>query len=333
MLHAGVALTIFAGPASAATVRLIDVPDGAPCEKYQPQDCGDRRVPLLVYAAGHGEANRVRVAARAGTVRIRDLGATVRPGRGCSRIGAHRARCEIPDALAGVYVATRGGPDRLISELDPTIGLFVDGGSGNDVVVGGRGGDRLFGGRGADVLRGRDGQDLLYDAAPRRTFRAGDPSPFAVDPVQPTVPLAGPGAGRDSFDGGRGRDYVSYAGRSAGVTVDLATRAPLAGQRGERDSIVGVEHATGGAGDDRLKGNREANELRAGGGDDRVAGRAGDDYLEGSSGRNVLSGGLGDDQITGGTGERERFACGPGVDSVFNVDPVDLVGADCERRR
>lgn len=328
-LIVGVLSLGFATPASASTAQLVDVPYLEPqCGKYFPEeDCRPRPVPMLVYEAGRGEANRVRIEARDGMVRIRDLGAAIRPGIGCSRVGRHRVSCAMPDQNEGIYVATGDRADRVSS--GPA--HFVDGGSGDDVLVGGAGDDQLFGGRGRDVLRAGAGADILYDAAPPRMFRAGDPSPFDVHPIPDSVPLVSPGAGRDSFDGGAGHDLVSYAARSANITVDLATRAPIGGQRGEHDSVRRVEHATGGTGDDRLMGDRGLNEFRAGPGDDRIAGRGGNDYLEGGPGRNVMSGGAGNDQMNGNEGEPERIACGSGTDQVYQINTVDFVGDDCEQ--
>jgi len=331
-LIAGLVLCLGPAPAPASTAQLVGVPYLDPqCGKYVPEDCRARPISMLVYQAGRGEANRVRIEGRDDRVLIRDLAATVQPGTGCSPAGRHRVSCQMPDQNAGLYVATGGRSDRVKADLGKTPRLIVVGGSGKDVLAGGSGDDQLFGGSGGDVLRGGGGADTLFDSAPRRTFRAGDRSPFGANVASDATALVSQGAGRDSYDGGKGGDTVSYAGRSAGVRVNLATRARSGGQRGERDSVRGVEHAFGGAGDDRLRGDRGLNELRAGLGDDRLAGGAGDDYLEGGAGRNVSSGGAGDDRILGSEREPERIACGSGADEAFSVDPVDFVGDDCEQ--
>ncbi|HZB28538.1 MAG TPA: hypothetical protein VE465_00080, partial [Streptosporangiaceae bacterium] len=190
-------------------------------------------------------------------------------------------RCSAPETgVERFYIATAAGADTVRFELDADTGGYygealLDGGRGGDLLVGGADTDRLYGGKGDDVLRGRGGDDQLYDASPQRALRSGDPSPFRFDEGVIALALADPGAGRDSFDGGRGSDLVSYAERTAGVKVDLANTAAIAGARGERDSVSGVESTVGGAGNDRLAGNRRSNGLSGGAGDDRILGRRG----------------------------------------------------------
>ena len=189
----------------------------------------------------------------------------------------------------------------------------------------------LYGGRGADALRGGDGGDGLYDASPREPLRSGDLDPYLEETV---VALADPGRGRDSFDGGRGRDGVSYDGRSAGVRVDLVDTAAVGGARGEHDSVKSVQNAVGGGGDDRLAGNKRSNTLDGAGGDDRIVAGHGNDYIEGGTGRNVIIAGPGDDLINSlyrpSDNGAERTFCGPGLDHVSWTFPSDFVNDDCE---
>jgi RTX calcium-binding nonapeptide repeat (4 copies) len=162
-------------------------------------------------------------------------------------------------------------------------------------------------------------------------LRSGDPSPFEFD--EGVIALANPGRGRDLFDGGAGRDSVSYAERSVGVRVDLANAAAIGGARGERDSVRGVESAFGTAGNDRLAGNRRSNWLIGGDGDDRIVGEEGNDSLEGGNGRDLMLGGQGDDQVPFGRADEapDRAFCGAGMDSLFDMAPGDFLNDDCER--
>jgi Ca2+-binding RTX toxin-like protein len=190
------------------------------------------------------------------------------------------------------------------------------------------------------VLRGRGGHDRLYDASPQDPLASGDlalffPLPYEGLTFGPTrVPLASPGRGGDSFDGGRGRDTISYEGRRAGVTLDLASAAPVAGTRGEHDTVRGVENALGGEGDDRLLGSSRPNELDGTRGDDRIVARGGADFIEGGTGRNVIVAGPGDDLINSvyrpSDYGAERTFCGPGLDHVSWTFPSDFVNDDCE---
>ena len=338
----GVALGSFAAPGSASTAQLTDVvvPPDAGCGKYFPEEyCPPGTGTALVYRGGR-EANRVRLGAGgAAGIGVSDRGAVIQAGRGCSRVSRHRVSCSVPQT--GVYVATGRGADRVVSGLSlgagrvlegPT-GLIVDGGAGNDVLVTGPRGDLLYGGAGADVLRGRGGGDRLYDSSPRRPLRRGDPSPFAQGA---SLPLARVGRSRDVFDGGRGGDTISYEGRAGGVRVNLATRDAVGGARRERDSVRGIEDALGGGGGDRLAGDRRANRLDGGQGDDRILGRGGSDIIQDTSGANVVGAGPGNDDITINRfaspldQDPERVLCGPGADRVSPVLPSDFLNDDCE---
>jgi Ca2+-binding RTX toxin-like protein len=326
----GVVVGLLAGPASASTAHFVDVVIPPEC-KYVPPGfpCLPGSGKVLVYQAGPGEANAVRLSGNADEARIDDPGAVIEPREGCDAIDAHSVRCSAPDGVYRVFIDTGSGADRITSTLiAPAI---IDGGPGDDVLVGGSTGERLHGGKGADVVRGGDGSDGLYDASPREPLRSGDLDPYHEETV---VALADPGRGRDSFDGGGGSDTLSYAGRSAGVKVDLADTAAVGGARGEHDSVKSVKGAVGGAGDDRLAGNKRSNTLDGAGGDDRIVGRRGNDYIEGGSGRNVIIAGPGEDVINplyrASDLGAERVFCGADSDRMFWIYPTDFVNDDCE---
>lgn len=314
-------LGLFAAPASASTAALVDVP-GPPC-KFEP--CPGPETALLYQ--GGGERNRVTLTAVAGDgVRINDRGATIQPGRGCSRVDDHRVICSPPSTSllkTPIFVATGGGADRVVSGLEE-FALSVDGGPGDDVLVGGSSPDWLSGGTGSDRLHGRGRDDRLYDASPVGNAQ--------FDPFGSRVPRLPSGRGRDSYDGGSGRDTVSYEGRSEGVSVDLSRAAPVAGARRERDSIRHVENAVGGTGNDRLAGNGGFNRLEGLAGRDRISGRRGADILNGGGGRDVVSAGSGNDRIySDGVAGPDRTICGPGTkDLLLYVYPGDFLGPDCE---
>jgi Ca2+-binding RTX toxin-like protein len=197
-------------------------------------------------------------------------------------------------------------------------------GAGNDAIDGGSGNDALFGGDGADDLDGDTGNDLLDG-----------------------------GFGGDSMRGRSGADTVTYAPRLAGVSAQIGAT----GGNGE-DAVPGVidtinadvENLLGGAGDDALIGDRDANQISGGagndtllglGGGDRLGGDSGDDFISGDAGDDTLLGGFGADAMFGGPdndrlrsrdGTRDlRLRCGPGFDKLRR-DRQDPRGKSCKRR-
>ena len=137
---------------------------------------------------------------------------------------------------------------------------------GNDTLIGGDGNDTLDGGTGTDILVGGNGNDILL---PGITFLQ---------------------TGLDQVDGGAGTDTISFAGKVTGVQVDLttgsATDLPINnfGQIQTPVTILNVENATGGNGDDLLIGNAGVNVLSGGAGNDTLRGGAGRDTLDGGAG-------------------------------------------------
>jgi hypothetical protein len=314
-LAAGVvaaSLTALVSPAEAAEVRLER-------EYYDCRECP--ATGLLVVQAGPGEANRMLVArGEAGEVRVTDAGAPLVAGPGCTAVGEQRVDCptSVPPLLAFVFAGD--GDDTFSSSL----GVTVDGGSGNDRLVGSPFADALYGGQGRDVLRGQRGDDALGDGR-RLTLSL---------PLGTFAPMR---AERDVFDGGAGVDTLGYAGRRRGVVVDLASRARDAGARGEGDSLRRLEELVGTDGDDRLFGDESANSLDGGAGDDLLVGRGGDDRLGGNTGSNRVRGDAGNDLIevdsasTSPPLERQRVWCGPGRDRVEHLYRNDFGEDDCEQ--
>lgn len=196
------------------------------------------------------------------------------------------------------------------------------GGAGGDSLVGHAGDDTLWGQGGRDTLDGGDGTDTVVysdNTTPVRVDLAAGSVTFAGQPWLPETLVsienavggsgadtllgtAGAnvfrgGAGADRIDGRGGSDTVSFAGETAGVLVDLA--AGRSGTIGSsvRDTLVSIESATGGAGNDSLVGNAAANVLDGGAGIDTLRGAGGDDILHFSSGNDRLDGGAGNDTV------------------------------------
>lgn len=206
-------------------------------------------------------------------------------------------------------------------EVDPTD--IITGDDGADEFAGGLGDDLLNGLGGDDWLSGGDGADQVLGGAGDDTIDGGD--------------------GDDVLDGGEGRDVALYSA-TGGVAIDL--RKTVAQQTGQGiDTLTGIESVTSGTGDDRLRGNAEANTLDGQEGDDRLFGMGGADRLFGAGGDDVLEGGVGADLIQGGAGvdtalfgglrrvtvdlrETEAQRTGQGLDTLSGIENLISGGGD-----
>jgi Ca2+-binding RTX toxin-like protein len=133
----------------------------------------------------------------------------------------------------------------------PGIENFI-GGSGNDVLTGDAGPNTLVGNKGNDTLNGLGGDDVLD-----------------------------PGIGKDTISGGEGGDTVTYASRTASVSLSDDGVAND-GQSGENDNIgADVENLIGGKASDKLTGNASDNVFDGGGGtvSDTIVGGGGTDTV------------------------------------------------------
>ena len=98
-----------------------------------------------------------------------------------------------------IVVNMNGGDDRFSAtgNLAALIGVTVDGGAGNDVILGSNGADLLIGGEGNDFVDGQQGNDTAL-------LGAGD-DVFQWDP----------GDGSDVVEGGAGSDTLLFNGSAA----------------------------------------------------------------------------------------------------------------------
>jgi Ca2+-binding RTX toxin-like protein len=87
---------------------------------------------------------------------------------------------------------------------------------------------------------------------------------------------------------------VNYSASSSRVVVNLRTGVG-AGITEGRDTLAGIENATGTVFKDTLKGDNAANVLRGGDARDNLKGLSGKDRLLGGAGRDVGDGGKGID--------------------------------------
>src|SRR5829696_9220541 len=261
-----------------------------------------------------GVNNRPTVTAiGGGDYRLSDTAAPVTAGAGCTadRVDAVTCLDPVSGRLSGgpgndmittggslpVTLEGEDGADRLRSSAGADT---LAGGLGNDILTGGPGPDGLDGGEGADTLDGGPGADSATWAA--RTAGVvvdidadaddgndDDGFPGARDTTSPTIEHLVGGAGDDqltgstaanTFDGGAGSDTVTYAKRTATVMVDFELNSGGdPGVDGGGDVLLGIRNVVGGAGDDFLSGDLNANRMTGGKGIDDVDARGGNDIV------------------------------------------------------
>jgi Ca2+-binding RTX toxin-like protein len=284
----------------------------------------------LHYVADPGEANDVFFHFSPGTsgnIEIKDSGATITAGSGCSSVSPTRVTCQ---ASSGTLIdASLGDGNDILS-----ISRFLDAGGGR--LSGGDGDDRirgndysetyeiLLGGRGADSLFGRGGIDLLK-GGPGADDLSGGTSCEALTAGICEVEV----------------DTVSYVGRTKRVHATADGLAGDDGHRFEGDTIMAdVERIVGGRGNDTLGGTttnirfadliphlvgmllvgRGGDDVLKGTrGPDTLAGGRGDDDLRAAGGRDILKGSEGDDRLLGGEGS-DRLLGGRGHDRLLARD-------------
>lgn len=292
--------------------------------KVSPGDCyRDLCNPnTIVYSAAPGERNRLEVTRVPDGVAFRDAGAPIRAGRGCV---PQNGAVLCTDPVARLHLRLGDGDDHLDASLVESVTAAGD--AGADVLLGGSGGNHLVGGSGRDELRGgAEGDQLSGDGV----LRPVDSDDYRAPPDAPASP--------DVIDGGGGRDFVDYAGRTVTVSVDLSR--DRGGSPGEGDRLVSIEGASGGAAGDLLRGDGEDNGLDGLGGDDVLIGAGGSDDLGAGQGDDLLRGGAGDDVLRadgrygvygGGTPGRDRLLCSAGSDGVESAEMSTYVSPGCER--
>ena len=155
--------------------------------------------------------------------------------------------------------------------------------SGNDRIVGSVEDDALGGGAGKDMLLGRAGDDRLMGQSGNDTLRGE--------------------AGSDTLDGGGGNDTADYKTETKDWLIDLDAGEASGG--GDLDTLISMENALGGKGNDTVIGDDGDNRLTGNGGRDRIEGGLGDDRMTGGGmadtfvfGRLDQAGGDGDDRIS-----------------------------------
>ena len=117
-------------------------------------------------------------------------------------------------------------------------------------------------------------------------------------------------AGAQRFDGGAGKDIVTYGGSAAGVIVHIGYTAT---GDAEGDSFAGIEG---------IHGTNLADVLIASAQGMEFAGLRGEDELNGGSGNDLLFGNADDDTVYGGGGD-DLLHGGAGSDIVYGAAGID----------
>jgi Ca2+-binding RTX toxin-like protein len=196
--------------------------------------------------------------------------------------------------------------------------LYVDGGSGDDLLAGADGADLIIGGEGSDRLAGKKGSDHLIGGNDDDILLGG-PGDDSLEGNTGNDILIGE-TGDDSLIGGHGDDLIEgdsdlieqdahgndnlYGGDGADQIYGHGGSDTIQGGPGN-DSIFagsGDDHASGGDGNDTIHAGEGNDLLNGNEGEDRIEGQDGNDRLFGENGADYLIGGKGDDQINGGDG-------------------------------
>ena len=251
----------------------------------------------------------------------------------------------------------------------------LDGSSGNDTINGNADNDTIYGGSGDDSIDGGDGADSMIGGSGSDRYSvvfgqgdivlelAGDSGVdtivtdgtiFMADHghVENLIWLNSGGGGGQcigndlanvmsvltdgsglTMNGGEGLDTLSYEGQEDAVVVDLA-----GGTATFVDTLINMENATGGMGNDQLTGNDEANVLDGSDGADEMAGGyGGDTYVVDDAGDVVieadndeillvLPGGPGSGLAAGDIVDTVRAAIDYSLASVNFVENIVLTG-------
>lgn len=235
----------------------------------------------VVWSAGPGEANNVTLGATG--IELKDTGAGLTVGAGCTVTGINSATCDATD-VREIVLDARDGADRLQSA--GTIAVTMIGGAGADVFVGGGEYDvvsyEFHGEAVTAAIDGTPGSGSASDgpAGARDTIGTdvetlwGSPGDDELTGSAADNNLWG-GTGADVLTGGAGLDIVDYSDRVEGVKVALNGLAGSGGASDGAGDTVGadIEGVFGGDGADTLTGNAAPNLLDGAAGNDRIEAR------------------------------------------------------------
>jgi len=212
------------GLATVAALTAI-IPAGASASTASRTGAGGH---VLSFAAAPGEANNVEVYATRTHVLIWERNGVdplVGQPAGCINFNADQVRCP-RSLISSVYVQGGDRNDKLVAQIDSSIGVTLSGGAGSDYVdvrgtagsatpapntpnlLGGEGNDQVYGWQFSDNLSGQGGNDIL--GAGRGNDRLdGGPGSDRLDGGEDSDRIYGRDTYRDAVACGTGVDTAS----------------------------------------------------------------------------------------------------------------------------
>ncbi|WP_162560038.1 peroxidase family protein [Methylotetracoccus oryzae] len=162
---------------------------------------------------------------------------------------------DIPTATAATVTGLSNATVRVTARYDDGFGIktvvsgalaVITGTTANNTVVGTANDDLILGLTGNDTLTGAAGNDIVDGGGGGDTL------------------LASVNDGDDDYRGGAGTDTYSLANTTADATIDLGTGTATSVQTGS-DTLLAIENAVGGSGNDLLIGRAGVNNRLTGG--------------------------------------------------------------------
>jgi Ca2+-binding RTX toxin-like protein len=194
-----------------------------------------------------------------------------------------------------------GGDDTIIGSLGNDL---ICGGPGADLIHGGRGNDTVDGGAGDDdMVIGDLGDDHVLGGPGRFDEVAGSLGIDVLSGGKGSFDLVHGDYGYDRMDGGAGKGDIASFATDVGAPGGTGVRASLATHRARgdgHDRLFRFESLEGSAFDDVLTGDKQANQIDGGPGDDTIYGGGGGDSIDGGQGRDGCKG-----------AKRRTTSCGP----------------------
>ena len=181
------------------------------------------------------------------------------------------------DITLGIYgigtIVGRGSGHFDINVFGTNLNETIVGNTGFDYLDGAGGNDKLYSYDGNDLLNGGDGNDNLYGGDGDDDLIGGDGNDKIDAGTGDDLIIGGDGAGNDSYNGGVGDDTVKYSSALASITVDLnkGTAKSTSGKDTAgigTDKLSNIENVIAGNYSDTVIGNKVANILTGGLGND-----------------------------------------------------------------
>jgi len=283
----------------------------------------------------------------------RDRIAVVAQGDGKAMVtgassGAPGSSNTVFDGVRSIEVHGLGGNDDIFvgNVFDPEgviIGVYVDGGAGNDVIITGLGDDtvdageghnKVFTDGGDDTISAGAGKDLINSGSGDDEIDAGEGANKVIAGDGDDVVIAGDGnniistgTGDDSVTTGAGKDTIFTDGGDDFIDAGDGKNNVDAGS-GNDTIITGIDadRINAGAGNDDINAGDGKNIIDAGAGDDIVTAGDGNDTIYTGDGNDVVDAGLGDNTVRTNPRLTARLRFGALPSFVIKTAPLLIAG-------